>query len=192
MAELFADILPPGVFNVVCGDRDTGADAGQPPDPRDGLDHRQHRRPARRSRGPPPTPSSAPTSSWAARRRWSCSTTPTSRRAAEGIAVAGYFNAGQDCTAATRVLAARARARRLRRRARRAGAGRQAVAATRADDDAFYIPPVNNANQLGHVSGLVERAPAHAKVVTGGERVDGARLLLLADRHRRPARRTTS
>src|SRR4029077_2326475 len=24
MAELFADILPPGVFNVVCGDRDTG------------------------------------------------------------------------------------------------------------------------------------------------------------------------
>jgi len=25
MAELFADILPPGVFNVVCGDRDTGA-----------------------------------------------------------------------------------------------------------------------------------------------------------------------
>ena len=25
--------------------------------------------------------------------------------AAEGIAVAGYFNAGQDCTAATRVLA---------------------------------------------------------------------------------------
>ena len=27
-------------------------------------------------------------------------------RAAEGIATAGYFNAGQDCTAATRVLAA--------------------------------------------------------------------------------------
>ena len=41
---------------------------GQPPDPADGLDHGQHRRPARRSHGPPPTPSSAAISSWAARR----------------------------------------------------------------------------------------------------------------------------
>ena len=41
--------------------------------------------------------------------------------AAEAIAIAGYFNAGQDCTAATRVLAGRGRLRRLRRRAGRAG-----------------------------------------------------------------------
>ena len=41
--------------------------------------------------------------------------------AAEAIAVAGYFNAGQDCTAATRVLAAPGHPRRLRRRADRAG-----------------------------------------------------------------------
>ena len=41
--------------------------------------------------------------------------------AAEGIAGAGYFNAGQDCTAATRVLAGPGRARRLPRRAHRAG-----------------------------------------------------------------------
>jgi betaine-aldehyde dehydrogenase len=90
--------------------------------------------------------------------------------AAEGIAVAGYFNAGQDCTAATRVLAAR-------------GVHDDFIAAlaeqaqqikpsdAEADDDAFYIPPVNNARQLGHVSGLVERAPAHAKVITGGARL---------------------
>ncbi len=25
MARLFAEILPPGVFNVICGDRETGA-----------------------------------------------------------------------------------------------------------------------------------------------------------------------
>ena len=43
--------------------------------------------------------------------------------AAEGIAGAGYFNAGQDCTAATRVLAGPGRLRRLRRSARRAGQG---------------------------------------------------------------------
>ena len=33
--------------------------------------------------------------------------------AAEGIATAGYFNAGQDCTAATRVLAPRRAWRRI-------------------------------------------------------------------------------
>ena len=37
----------------------------------------------------------------------------------EGVKVAGYFNAGQDCTAATRVLAGPKIARRLRRRASR-------------------------------------------------------------------------
>ena len=37
-------------------------------------------------------------------------------KAAEAIAIAGYFNAGQDCTAATRVLAGPAHPRRLRRR----------------------------------------------------------------------------
>ena len=39
------------------------------------------------------------------------------------------------------------------------------------DAEDFFIPPLNNANQLSHVSGLVERAPAHASVLTGGERV---------------------
>ena len=48
MAELMAEFLPPGVFNVVCGDRDTGAALVRPPDPADGLDHRQRRRRHRR------------------------------------------------------------------------------------------------------------------------------------------------
>ena len=42
MAELFADILPPGVFNVVCGDRDTGAALVSHPIPGTGVDHRQY------------------------------------------------------------------------------------------------------------------------------------------------------
>ena len=42
--------------------------------------------------------------------------------AAEAIAIAGYFNAGQDCTAATRVLAGPRHPRRLRVRPHRAGA----------------------------------------------------------------------
>jgi hypothetical protein len=49
--------------------------------------------------------SSGCTSSSAARRRSSCSTTPTSPRPPRRSRSPGYFNAGQDCTAATRVLA---------------------------------------------------------------------------------------
>ena len=108
--------------------------------------------------------------------------------AVEGIAVAGYFNAGQDCTAATRVLAgpgvyddfvaALAEAakgdqdRPARRRGRAVRAGQQP-------------------NQLARVSGFVDRAPDHARVLTGGARQGDDRLLLRADGRRRPARRTT-
>ena len=56
MARLFADILPPGVFNVVCGDRATGAALTVAPDPGDGLDHRQHRGRQGGGAGPPRIP----------------------------------------------------------------------------------------------------------------------------------------
>ena len=39
----------------------------------------------------------------------------------------------------------------------------------RRDEDVLY-GPLNNANQLSHVTGFVERTPDHAKVVTGGHR----------------------
>jgi len=168
MAELFAEILPPGVFNVVCGDRDTGTALVSHPTP--GL--------------------VSITGSTRAGMAVARAAADTVKRvhlelggkapvivfddadlgsAAEGIAIAGYFNAGQDCTAATRVLTApgvhddfvaalteQAEATRFSR--------------DEQDDDALYIPPINNSNQLAHVSGMVERAPSHARVVTGGER----------------------
>ncbi len=86
--------------------------------------------------------------------------------AAEGIAGAGYFNAGQDCTAATRVLA---------------GPGvygdfvdalaEQARGTVYGDplDDDTYMGPVISGAQLERVQGFVERAPAHAKVAAGGQ-----------------------
>ena len=49
LAELFAEILPPGVFNVVRRPRHR-SERGGPPDSANGLDHRQHRR--RQGRGP--------------------------------------------------------------------------------------------------------------------------------------------
>jgi betaine-aldehyde dehydrogenase len=93
-------------------------------------------------------------------------------KAAEGIAVAGYFNAGQDCTAATRVLVHRdahddflAAITAYVRENVRTGAP--------SDPDTFF-GPVNNANQLERVLGMLGSLPAHAEVVTGGARQDGA------------------
>ena len=103
LAEVAAEFLPPGVLNVVCGDRDTGRALVST------RSRRWSRSPARSARAwrsprPRRPASSASTWSWAARPPRSSSTTPTPT-AARGHRGAGYFNAGQDCTAATRVLA---------------------------------------------------------------------------------------
>jgi betaine-aldehyde dehydrogenase len=94
--------------------------------------------------------------------------------AAEAIAVAGFFNAGQDCTAATRVIASRAVADEL---AAALAEQAQAVRFSRdeePDSEDLYIPPINNADQLAKVAGLVDRLPAHARVLTGGSAAGGA------------------
>ena len=169
MAELFADSLPPGVFNVVCGNRDTGAAVVSHPIPQ----------------------MVSITGSIAAGKAVARAAADTLKRchlelggkapvivfddadlasAAEDIAVAGYFNAGQDCTAATRVLASkRVEGDIADALVEQAGQVRLSKDEEPESED-FFIPPLNNVNQLGHVSGLVERAPSHAKVLTGGER----------------------
>ena len=48
LAEIAAEFVPPGVFNVVCGDRDTGRALVSHPVPADGVDHRER---AGRARG---------------------------------------------------------------------------------------------------------------------------------------------
>ena len=105
--------------------------------------------------------------------------------AAEGIASAGYFNAGQDCTAATRVLAGPAGPRRLRGGPGRAGRGHDGRAAptTRTRD----FGPLNNANQLAARDAASSSAlPAHAD--GGGRAATGAgtRGLLLRARRSSP------
>jgi betaine-aldehyde dehydrogenase len=88
--------------------------------------------------------------------------------AAAGIATAGYFNAGQDCTAATRVIAGprvyKDFVDALAEQARGVKTG------VPTDDDVLF-GPVNNANQLSRVSGFLDRTPNHARVVAGGSRV---------------------
>jgi betaine-aldehyde dehydrogenase len=87
--------------------------------------------------------------------------------AVAGIVAAGFFNAGQDCTAATRILV-------------QEGIHDEFVAAlaeyardhatTGAPDEDVLFGPVNNADQFARVAGFVDRLPDHAKVETGGHR----------------------
>jgi betaine-aldehyde dehydrogenase len=85
--------------------------------------------------------------------------------AAEGIAGAGYFNAGQDCTAATRVLAGPGVhdgfVEALTEQAKGTVFGNPL-------DDNTYMGPVISSVQRERVQGFLERAPGHAKVTTGG------------------------
>ncbi|MCU1499564.1 MAG: putative aldehyde dehydrogenase [Acidimicrobiales bacterium] len=91
--------------------------------------------------------------------------------AAEAIAIAGYFNAGQDCTAATRVIAAPGIHADLA--AALAEQARGTTTAAPSDTGADY-GPLNNAAQLDRVSGFVDRLPEHASVLAGGGRVGDA------------------
>ncbi|GAA5126696.1 gamma-aminobutyraldehyde dehydrogenase [Haloechinothrix salitolerans] len=167
LAEIAAEFLPEGVFNVVTGDRDTG---------RAIVDH------------PTPRLISLTGSTRAGKEIAEAGAKDLKRlhlelggkapvvvfddadieAAAEGIAGAGYFNAGQDCTAATRVLAAPGIHDDLA--AALAEQARKTVTAGPDNPDADY-GPLNNPNQLARVSGFLDRAPDHAKVLAGGERV---------------------
>jgi betaine-aldehyde dehydrogenase len=166
MAEVMAEFLPEGVFNVICGDRDTGAGL---------VSH--------------PTPAMASiTGSVRAGIAVAKAAADDVKRvhlelggkapvivfddadlelAAENIAIAGYFNAGQDCTAATRVLAGPGIhdefVSALAEQAKNTQTGPPS------NGDVLY-GPLNNANQLEQVSGFIDRAPDHASVVAGGRR----------------------
>ena len=167
LAEIAAEFLPPGVFNVICGDRDTGRELISHPTPsmvsitgsvragmevaRTAADDLKRVHLELGGKAPVVVFDDADVAS-----------------TAEGIAGAGYFNAGQDCTAATRVLAGPGIAddltAALAEQARGTKVGGPDV------EDAYY-GPLNNANQLARVAGFVERTPEHAEVVAGGQRV---------------------
>ncbi|MFC9224376.1 gamma-aminobutyraldehyde dehydrogenase [Streptomyces hygroscopicus] len=89
-------------------------------------------------------------------------------KAVEDISVAGFFNAGQDCTAATRVLVHESIHDEFVSALAKAAAETKTGAP---DDENVLYGPLNNANQLAQVSGFIDRLPAHAKVEAGGHRV---------------------
>jgi betaine-aldehyde dehydrogenase len=166
LAELAQEFLPPGVLNIVTGDRDTG---------RRVVEHR--------------TPQMVSiTGSVRAGMQVAASAAADLKKAhlelggkapvivfddadieaaASGIAEAGYFNAGQDCTAATRVLAGPGVhadfVAALTEQARNTKTGMP-------DDEDILYGALNNENQLARVSGMVDRLPDHARIETGGKR----------------------
>ena len=171
LAELAADILPQGVLNVIAGHGDP---AGQALVTHPEVDMVS-------------LTGSIETGKWIAR-----AAADTLKRvhlelggkapvivfddadldvALETIAGTGYYNAGQDCTAATRVLAG-------------PGVHDDVVAGLASQAQGFVLGdtlspdttlgPLNSARQRERVAGFVERRPSSAEVVTGGHEADRA------------------
>jgi betaine-aldehyde dehydrogenase len=92
-------------------------------------------------------------------------------KAAAGIVAAGFFNAGQDCTAATRLLV-HEKAYDSFMAALLAEVKASAKVGMPSDSDVLF-GPVNNSSQLERVQGFIDRVPAHAKVEMGGNRLSG-------------------
>ena len=88
--------------------------------------------------------------------------------AVEGIATAGYFNAGQDCTAATRVLVQKGVHDEFVAELKK-WVGANVQTGMPSDPNTFY-GPVNNANQMDRVMSMIGALPGHATVETGGVR----------------------
>jgi betaine-aldehyde dehydrogenase len=169
LAELCADILPDGVLNVICGHGDA---AGQPLVEHPGVDM------------------VSLTGSVDTGKRIAAAAAGTLKRvhlelggkapvvvfddveleaALETIAGTGYYNAGQDCTAATRVLAGAGVYDDIV-----SGLAEQAkglvIGDTLAEDTT--LGPLNSARQRTRVEGFLERRPDRAEVVTGGVEPD--------------------
>jgi len=92
-------------------------------------------------------------------------------KAVEMIALTGYFNAGQDCTAATRVIVSEAVYDEFV--AKLVEAAKNTRFGSPDDEEALY-GPLNNANQLKNVRSFIENLPPHAKIETGGKQADRA------------------
>jgi betaine-aldehyde dehydrogenase len=164
MAQVMSEFLPDGVINVVTGERDTGAAL---------VDHA--------------TPAMVSiTGSVRAGMEVAGAAAKSLKRvhlelggkapvvvfndadlaaAAEGIAIAGFFNAGQDCTAATRVLVQEGVYDEMVKLL--AAQATDSIAMGMPDEDVL-VGPVNNKSQFERVSGFISRTPSHARIVAGG------------------------
>lgn len=167
LAQIASEFLPDGVLNVICGDRQTGQEMVEHDTPamisitgsvRAGVEVAQT---AARSlkRVHLELGGKAPVIVF---------DDADIEAAAAGIAAAGYFNAGQDCTAATRVVCGpKIYSEFIAALAEHATSTKTG---SPSELDATY-GPLNNAAQLTRVAGMVERLPSHGRIITGGQTV---------------------
>ena len=162
--------VPPGRrrSTSITGDRDTGRDARRAPAPPAWSPSPARSAPAPRSRPAPPRNVKRVHLELGGKAPVVVFDDADIEAAVEGIAIAGYFNAGQDCTAATRVLAAPGIHDDFV--AALAEYARSSAPVGPPDDEDALFGPVNNARQLAHVSGFIDRLPSHATVSAGGNR----------------------
>jgi betaine-aldehyde dehydrogenase len=164
MAELMSEFLPPGVMNVVTGDRDTGRALVSHPVPQM-VSITGSVRAGKEVAGTAANDLKRVHLELGGKAPVVVFDDADVAAAAEAIAVAGYFNAGQDCTAATRVLAGPSIHSDLAEALAEQARG-QTVGGPDVEDADFG--PLNNPNQLERVSGFLTRLPDHAKVLAGG------------------------
>lgn len=164
-AEIAATVLPTGVFNVVLGDAETGALLVSHPVPamvsitgsvRAGkevaLAAAQNITKAHLELG-----GKAPVIVF---------DDVDIEKTAEHIAMTGFFNAGQDCTAATRVIVHESIHDQFIQ---------ALVNATKKfpcglpTDESAHFGPLNNVNQFNRIQNLMKQVPSHAKIETGGK-----------------------
>jgi betaine-aldehyde dehydrogenase len=170
MAELFADVLPAGVLNVVTGDRSTGQALVEHPRP-DMVSITGSVRAGMAVAGTAAADVKKVHLELGGKAPVVVFEDADIAAAAEWLAVAGYFNAGQDCTAATRVLVAeQVHDEFVAALAEQAAALPTTLAVGQEHEDAM-LPALNNERQLAQVLGFLERTPEHAEIVTGGQRV---------------------
>ena len=169
MAELMQEFLPEGVINVVVGDRDTGRALVEHDIPqmvsitgsvRAGMEvassaAKDLKKLHLELGGKAPVV---------------IFDDANLEAACEWIAVAGYFNAGQDCTAATRVLVEASAYDDVV--ALLSEQAKNVIKVGMPHEDVL-VGPVNNANQLARVQGFLDRVPAHARVTAGGTAIKG-------------------
>ena len=169
MAELMQEFLPEGVINVVVGDRDTGRALVEHEIPqmvsitgsvRAGMEvagsaAKDLKKLHLELGGKAPVV---------------IFDDANLEAACQWIAVAGYFNAGQDCTAATRVLVEASAYDDVV--ALLSEQAKNVIKVGMPDEDVL-VGPVNNANQLARVQGFLDRVPSHARVTAGGTAIKG-------------------
>ena len=170
LAEVASEFLPAGVFNVVTGNRDTGRAMIEHQIPqmvsitgsvRAGMEVAKSAA-VDLKRVHLELGGKAPVIVFA---------DADLEKAAAQIVVAGFFNAGQDCTAATRILVHESVHDEFVALLTAEVKANAATGDPSRDDILFG--PVNNVNQLAQVTGFIDRLPDHANIATGGNAISG-------------------